>query len=166
MPMTTPYHLRSRTKAAGNSEPMLAHSAAIAIDGEPGDPSGTLSPYIDEESLDDPFRTPSPDLNEEPLDHPFRTPYPDIDGEPSDNIPQMLAEVTDLPFELRSSPLSEVSLSLPSFSSLSPNRLPLRTIGVAGVILLDGMMHCLRNLEAMGMEDLMYMPAQNLMTEP
>ena len=28
------------------------------------------------------------------------------------------------------------------------------------------MMHCLKNLEAMGMEDLVYMTAQHLMTKP
>ena len=127
MLMTIPYRLRSRTKAAGNSKSMFAHSAEIDIDGEPLDPSRTLSPDINGESLD-PFRSPSPDINEEPLDDSFRTSSPGIDGEPLDNAFQMLKEVTDAPVELRSSPLSEVSLSLPSFSSLSPNPLPLRTI--------------------------------------
>lgn len=143
VPITIPYRLRSRAKEAGNSEPMLAHSNAIDIDresdGQPrtpshdsnkenlNDPSRTPSPDIDEESLD-PFRTPSPDINSEPLDDPFRTPSPDIDGEPLDKIAQELQEIIDAPVELRSSPLSEVSLSLPSFSSLSPHPMPLRAI--------------------------------------
>lgn len=123
-----PYRLRSQSKAAGNSEPILTHSAAIDIDGEPLDnPARNPSPDNDEEPLDDPFRTPSPDINKEPLGDPFRTPSPDNDAEPLDNVSRMVEEVADLLAELRSSPLSEVSLDLPSFSSLSPNPLPLET---------------------------------------
>lgn len=120
------YRLRSQSKAAGNSEPILTHSAAIDIDGESlGNPSRTPSPEIDEEPLNNPFRIPSPNIDEEPLGDAFRTPSPHNDGEPLDIVSRMLEEVTDPLIELRSSPLSEVSLDLPSFSSLSPNPLPL-----------------------------------------
>ena len=126
-PITIPYRLRSHAKAAGNSEPMLAQSAVMDLDGK----SRTPSPDIDGESLDHLALTPSPNIDEKSLD-PFRTPSlqsftlsPD-NYEPFENA--VLDEVTGPQIDPRSSPLSEVPLSLPSFSSLSPNPLPLSTI--------------------------------------
>ena len=153
-PITIPYRLRSHAKAAGNSEPMLAQSAAMDIDGNllenssrtpsPGisaameidgnlldNSSHTPSPDIDGESLDHLALIPSPNTDEKSLD-PFRTPslqsftLSPNNYEPFENA--ALNEVTGPLMDPRSSPLSEVPLSLPSFSSLSLNPLPLRTI--------------------------------------
>ncbi len=84
------YGLRSLSRAAGNSEPMLDHSATIL----------------------NPSRSSSRDIVEELVDNAFQT----------------LEGVTTPPVEPKApSPLSEVSLDLPSFSSLSPKAFPLRT---------------------------------------
>ncbi|KAK0510881.1 hypothetical protein JMJ35_006433 [Cladonia borealis] len=143
-PITIPYHLRPRPKAAGNSEPMLAQSATMDMNGNHLDNSShTPSQDIDGESLDHLALTPSPDIKGKSLDHltsspnvneksldPFRTPplrnlSPD-NYEPFDNA--VLDEGTRKVIDLTSSPLSDFSYILPTFSSFSPNRSPLRTI--------------------------------------
>ena len=145
-PMTIPYHLRSHAKAAGNSESMLAQSAAMNIAGNVlDDLAHTLSQDVNGEILDDLASAPSQENDRESLDHRALTPSPFISAgspdlfrtpplrtlspfnyEPFDNaVPD---EGTGEVINLTSSPLSDLSLPLPSFSSLSPNRLPLRTI--------------------------------------
>ena len=145
------YRTRSRAKAAGNLEPMLAQSAVMDIDGNLVDDlsrtpspdisaamdidgnlldnsSRTLSPDFDGESFDHLALTPSLNNDEESLD-PFRTPPLRIPSPDLENYTTFEDAVRDgLLRAPRSSPLSEVSLSLPSFSSHSPSPLPLPTI--------------------------------------
>ena len=104
-------------------------SAAMTIDGNFLDNSSrTPSPDIDGESFDHLALTPSPNIDEESLD-PFRTPPLRIPSPDLQNYTSFEDAVRDgLLRAPRSSPLSEVSLSLPSFSSHSPTPLPLPTI--------------------------------------